>query len=132
MKKLNTALLMCAVALAAVLVVSLSVAVVGRETEKTPSSTSVYSSSNPLSSQGSTAGQASLGSAASGVQKQALYLVKTYNGKIGIFRVGETKPFRVLEVETASLPPADQELLRSGISVQSTQELQSVIEDYVS
>ena len=131
MKKLNIGMLSCAVALAAVLVVSLAMTESSRETEKMPSSTSVYSSSKPFSSQGSASAAASLPSTVS-AGKQAVYLVKTYNGKIGIFRAETDKPFRVLDVNVNSLPKADQELLRSGISVQSSEELQTIIEDYVS
>lgn len=129
MKKLNIVMLVCAVAISALLVVSLAVTSEVRETKKTLSSTFVYSSANTISSQESSTAPAS--SAASSA-KLATYLVKTYNGEIGIFRVGEEKPFRILHVKTDSLPVADQKLLSSGISVQSSEQLQQVVEDYIS
>jgi len=129
-KKLNIVMLVCAVVIAALLVVSLSVSNDVLETKKTPSSTFVYSSANAPSSQESTAPPTS--SAVSSGGRMAVYLVKTYNGEIGIFRVGETVPFRILHVKTESLPAADQRLLHSGISVQTSEELQRIVEDYIS
>ncbi|WOC31338.1 MULTISPECIES: BofC C-terminal domain-containing protein [Caproicibacterium] len=132
MKKLNIVMLVCAVAVTALLVVSLSVTSEVQETKQTPSSAFVYSSANTVSSQESSpVGSSALQSDEAG-EKTAAYLVKTYHGEIGIFRVGEEAPFRILNVQTASLPTADQQLLSSGISVQSAEELQQIVEDYIS
>ncbi|MCH4238902.1 MAG: hypothetical protein LKF71_01315 [Oscillospiraceae bacterium] len=136
MKKLNVVMLVCAVAVTALLVVTLSITSEVRETKQTPSSTFVYSSANEASSQemsqitAGTISSAATSSASSG-GRQAIYLVKTHAGKIGIFHVGETVPFRVLEVPVSNLPEADQKLLKIGISVQSSEELQRIVEDYV-
>ncbi|MDD3229053.1 MAG: BofC C-terminal domain-containing protein [Oscillospiraceae bacterium] len=132
MKKLNTVILVCAVAITALLVVTLSITSEVRETKKTPSSTFVYSSANAASSQESNTLSTTSPASSSASEQQAIYLVKTYKGKIGIFHVGETVPFRILNVLIQNLPKADQQLLESGISVQTSEELQQIIEDYVS
>lgn len=58
------------------------------------------------------------------------YLLKEYNGKIGVFRIGNAEPFRILETYVATLPVLDQSELKNGIYLHSEAELKSVIEDY--
>ena len=128
MKKLSTALLCCGVILAVLLVVTLTVPKKPQPARLAASSTFVYSSANNLSSQGTPHSAAP--SAAPAAGRQAIFLVKAYEGKIGIYHVGEAKPFRILNVQVSSLPAADQQLLRSGISLQSSDQLQAVLEDY--
>lgn len=60
------------------------------------------------------------------------YVVKEYNGMIGLFKNGDTDPFDLIEVEVSSLPKTDQLLLSSGIEANTLSELQQVIEDYES
>lgn len=63
--------------------------------------------------------------------RKALYILKTYNDKIGIFYEDETEPFSVLSgVMLKSLSEYDRNLLNTGIKVYSDEELRRLIEDY--
>jgi len=64
-------------------------------------------------------------------QEEPLFILKEYNGCIGVFKEGEKEPSRVLEdVVVKSLPEYDRKLLKTGIKVYSLWELQDLIEDY--
>lgn len=60
------------------------------------------------------------------------YIMKLYNGKIVIFKIGEAEPFETLDTDIKDLPQGDIELLTSGIKLQNAAELQRAIEDYTS
>ena len=60
----------------------------------------------------------------------ALYLLKTYQDKVGVFEPGAKEPKEVLDITVAALPEQDQQMLQKGIAVQSEQELKSLIEDF--
>ena len=60
---------------------------------------------------------------------EAVYTVKSYMGKIGIFSA-DGKLVRVLEVYVKTLPEADIRLLEEGFEVVGQAELNSIIEDY--
>lgn len=55
--------------------------------------------------------------------------VKEHNGQIGIFD-GENKLQRLLDIYVKTLPKADRDQLREGITVNSEKELYSIIEAY--
>ncbi|EJF42582.1 hypothetical protein HMPREF1141_1043 [Clostridium sp. MSTE9] len=59
-------------------------------------------------------------------------MVRTYDGKIGIFKNEEKSPFEIIDVDVSSLPQTDQLLLATGIEADSTAELQRIREDYES
>lgn len=58
------------------------------------------------------------------------YLITVYDGKIGVFLNGDTKPFLTADVEVYLLPQEDQEILRKGIRAQSITAVKGVLEDY--
>nr|WP_319488361.1 BofC C-terminal domain-containing protein [uncultured Caproiciproducens sp.] len=60
------------------------------------------------------------------------YTVKEYEGHIGVFYNNENTPYQEIDVEVASLPKADQTLLKNGIKVTDVDRLNSIIEDYES
>lgn len=60
----------------------------------------------------------------------ALYVLKTYQGQIGIFKPNAAKPEQVLDIMVSALPEKDQEMLQQGIEVQSERELKALIEDF--
>lgn len=60
------------------------------------------------------------------------YKVAEYQGKIAVFKNEENIPIEVYESYISVLPQHDRELLKDGIKVTSTEELQKVIEDYTS
>lgn len=61
-----------------------------------------------------------------------LYIVKEYQGIIGVFYNNDTSPFRQIDVDVATLPQADQKALKTGIKVFSMDKLNQIIEDYES
>lgn len=59
-----------------------------------------------------------------------LYTVKEYNGSIGVFYGASDKPALVYDIPVYTLPDADRQLLKDGISAESSDELNRIIEDY--
>ena len=60
------------------------------------------------------------------------YILKAYEGHIGIFRKGESIPIEEMDVSLEDLPQADQEMLREGIPAHDKESLRSIMEDYES
>lgn len=60
------------------------------------------------------------------------YILSEYEGKLAIYKNGENMPISVYETYLSSLPEKDKELIEKGIIIESTEELQSLIEDYTS
>ena len=61
--------------------------------------------------------------------QQAEYLVKSYEGKIGIFTDNGTL-IRVIDVYIKTLPKADRRLLEKGFNVTCEAELRAILQDY--
>lgn len=57
------------------------------------------------------------------------YMVRLHNGRIGVFRTGESLPYRYLDAELSLLPELDRQLLEEGIPARDDAELQSLLED---
>ena len=60
------------------------------------------------------------------------YRIKEYKGNIAVFESGSSKPFRITDIAVKDLPVADQNDLNNGIMVDSQEELQTLLEDYLS
>ena len=60
------------------------------------------------------------------------FLLGNYNGYIALWKDGESKPLRVYPYSVVSLPSADQKLLQTGIPIRSQEQLQMLLEDYLS
>lgn len=60
------------------------------------------------------------------------YLVKSYEGKIGVFQEGSTTPEQIIDFKPESLPQAVQDKLAEGIRVKNRDELLSLLENYTS
>lgn len=58
------------------------------------------------------------------------YYLQEYEGKIGVFRMNETIPFRTLEVYVLTLPSLDQLELREGVLIRDAAKLRVILEDY--
>ncbi len=58
------------------------------------------------------------------------YILKEYEGRIGIFSEGKEVPTEILGVYVFTLPKADQNALRVGITVYGLENLRSLIEDF--
>ncbi len=61
-----------------------------------------------------------------------IYTVKEYEGKVAVFEANSNSPLTVYESYVSLLPEYDRMLLKEGISVDNTEELQKIIEDYTS
>ena len=60
------------------------------------------------------------------------YYLREYEGKIGVFRMNETTPYRVLDVYVSTLPSVDQLELRQGVYILDEAKLRVILEDYES
>ena len=60
------------------------------------------------------------------------YVVKNFNGNIAVFESGAAEPFKITDVSINTLPYNDQNNLEKGISVNSKEELNSLLEDLCS
>lgn len=69
---------------------------------------------------------------ASGQEDESAYYFKEYNGRVAVFLAGEDKPQIQLDVLVKYLPDYDREQMKKGIPVKDYEELQSMIEDYIS
>lgn len=66
------------------------------------------------------------------LNKQEIYTIREYEGKIAVFKNSDTKPFTVYESYISLLPEQDRQRLQVGIEVDNTTDLQRIIEDYTS
>ena len=64
------------------------------------------------------------------MDETAKYVLKEYEGRIGVFKNESTMPTEVLNVYVFTLPSADRSALKIGISVYGAEALQSLIEDF--
>lgn len=58
------------------------------------------------------------------------YMVKTYQGRVAVFRFGDDTPLEVRDSPVYQFPEADRTLLEQGIPAYSEEELQKILEDY--
>ena len=89
-------------------------------------SISNYCTANAASSQESGASEPT-GSSSSA---EIFYIVREYNGHIGVFRENETEPFRVIDTDVKLLPAADQKSLALGKRAATLSEVEKLLEDY--
>lgn len=59
-------------------------------------------------------------------------LIGVHNGKIALWKEGEAKPFQVFPYPVAMLPDQQEALVRKGIRVESMEQLQQMLEAYLS
>jgi len=65
-------------------------------------------------------------------QEEYLYVVRDFNGKVAVFKIGNDVPEYVFNVYTNALPALDQQQLGEGIYAKNDYELRGLIEDYSS
>ncbi len=63
-------------------------------------------------------------------EAEAEYIVKEYNQQVAVFKKGNNEPYQILDIDIMSLPLADREALKQGISFKDTRKLSQLIEDY--
>lgn len=61
-----------------------------------------------------------------------LIILGSYNGYVALFQQGRAEPVQIFPYSVTSLPPADQALLDQGIVIGSLEQLQMLLEDYLS
>lgn len=60
------------------------------------------------------------------------YILGEWEGRLAVYRTGESEPDSVLDVYLGLLPPADAQALREGIPVEDQTELNRRLEDFMS
>lgn len=66
------------------------------------------------------------------LQEDYLYILREREGRLAVFRRGESEPQMIFDVPVRVLPQADQYQLAEGIRVKDYQTLVRRIEDYIS
>ena len=59
------------------------------------------------------------------------FLLGIQDGKLTLWREGESHPVQIYDIRADTLPPADQVLLRKGIHVEDRQALWQILENYL-
>ena len=60
------------------------------------------------------------------------YIIGEYDGKVAIFKENDDSPVEIFNSYTNMLPLEDAQALKNGIKVHSEDELNRIIEDYIS
>ena len=63
---------------------------------------------------------------------ETIYTIRTYKGKIGVFRGGSESPSQTVDVPVSTLPQSDRKALSAGITVTGKDALRRALEDYES
>ncbi|MCL2023650.1 MAG: hypothetical protein FWG82_04685 [Oscillospiraceae bacterium] len=63
---------------------------------------------------------------------ESYWILREYDGILGVFRDREPQPFEIYNVNISTLPDEDRELLRQGIVAHTDEELRGLLEDYTS
>lgn len=56
----------------------------------------------------------------------------SYKGYVALFNAGAEEPRQIYPYQVSSLPPADQQALEEGIIVRTEEQLNKLLEDYLS
>ena len=65
-------------------------------------------------------------------EEEYAYYLREHKGRVAVFLAGEDDPQMELDVLVKYLPDYDREQMRNGIPVKDYEELQKLIEDYIS
>ena len=60
------------------------------------------------------------------------FLLGSHEGFVALWIPPNLEPVKVFPYSVSALPPADQQLLKNGILVESKEKLDSLLEDYLS
>ena len=58
------------------------------------------------------------------------FVLKTYQGKVALFRENSSTPYQILDLEVYLLPDADRQALEAGILAENEEELKKILEDW--
>ena len=64
------------------------------------------------------------------VTNTPIYIVKTYDGRVAVFRYGEAVPSKITDINPELLSEEDRKLLSKGIEIHSQKEFIQLMEDY--
>ena len=59
------------------------------------------------------------------------FLLGIRNGKLALWRDGESRPEQIYDIRADTLPPADRLLLQRGIRAESREEVWVLLENYL-
>ncbi len=59
------------------------------------------------------------------------FILSVHNGQVALYKDQDPEPYRVFPCKVSSLPPAVQLALRTGIPVDSPEQLKELIEKYL-
>lgn len=65
----------------------------------------------------------------SAAEQVSISIIAEYEGRIGVFREGSSKPYRVIDYDFSLLSDYDKAQLTEGVVIESDHELQQFIED---
>lgn len=65
----------------------------------------------------------------SAAEQVSVSIIAEYEGRIGVFREGSSKPYRVIDYDFSLLSDYDKAQLTEGVVIESDRELQQFIED---
>lgn len=71
-------------------------------------------------------------SSSSSKETYMTYILKSYKGKIAVFKSDSKTPVKITDTEISKLPKDDQLSLTNGIEVEDELELNRLLEDYCS
>ena len=63
---------------------------------------------------------------------EPLYILGEYDGKVALYKRDFAMPVEIYDVYLSSLPESERQLLKEGITAQSDEQAQKLIEDYTS
>lgn len=63
---------------------------------------------------------------------EAAYILREYDGRLGVFAPGSALPQTVIDIYIKNLPATDQQALKKGVAAENYAALVRLIEDYVS
>ena len=61
-----------------------------------------------------------------------IFLLGIKDGHLALWKDGNPEPVEIFPIQSEMLPTADQELLRSGIQIDSSTDLAELLQDYLS
>ena len=65
-------------------------------------------------------------------QNETAYILREYDGRLGVFEPGGAVPQTVLDIYIHNLPETDQQALKQGVVAENYAALIRLIEDYIS
>lgn len=65
-------------------------------------------------------------------QQEKAYILREYDGRLGIFEPGGAVPQTVIDIYIKNLPETDQHALKQGVAAENYAALIRLLEDYVS